>query len=75
MGTAMPRGFYMNKKKWVYTVAAVLVALLLISLLMGDEETAARLSAMLISVVVGVGLDYCDIEWFALERNRSFCRF
>ena len=20
-------------------------------------------------------LDYCDIEWFALETNRSFCRF
>ena len=23
----------------------------------------------------GIDLDYSDIEWFALETNRSFCRF
>ena len=23
----------------------------------------------------GIDLDYCDIEWFALEMNRSFCHF
>ena len=23
----------------------------------------------------GIDLDYCDIKWFALEMNRSFCRF
>ena len=22
-----------------------------------------------------IDLDYCDIEWFALETNRSFCHF
>lgn len=73
MGTAMPRGFYMNKKKWVYTVAAVLVALLLISLLMGDEETAARLPAMLISVMVGVGLVVAVIAaaYFFSNRHRN----
>ena len=24
---------------------------------------------------LGIALDYCDIEWFALEINRSFCVF
>ena len=23
----------------------------------------------------GIDLDYCDIEWFSLETNISFCRF
>ena len=23
----------------------------------------------------GIDLDYCDIEWFALGANRSFCPF
>ena len=23
----------------------------------------------------GIDLDYCNTEWFALETNRSFCRF
>ena len=23
----------------------------------------------------GIDLDHCDIEWFALETNRSFCHF
>ena len=23
----------------------------------------------------GIDLDYCEIEWFALETNRSFCHF
>lgn len=63
----------MNKKKWIYTVAAVLVALLLISLLMGDEETAARLPAMLISIAIGVALVLAIIAaaYFFSNRHRS----
>lgn len=63
----------MNKKKLIYTVAGVLVALLLISLLMGDEETAARLPAMIISIAVTMVLIVAIIAaaYFFSNRHRN----
>lgn len=46
----------MKKTKWIYIVAAVLLALLLIALLLGDEAIISKLPSMLMGIAVGLML-------------------
>lgn len=61
----------MKKKKWLYIVAAVLVALLIFALITGDEQTRAKLPSLLISMGVGIValLAVVILAWFFSRRN------
>lgn len=63
----------MKNRKWIYIVAAVLVALLLISLLTGDETIRARLPGMAVSIVVAMALVLAVIclAYFFTNKHRD----
>ena len=61
------------KKKWIYRIAVILVALLLIALLTGNEAAAAKLPAMLVSIAAGMVLILAIImaAYFFSSRHRK----
>lgn len=63
----------MKKRKWLYILAAVLVALLIFALVTGDPQTRARLPHMLVSVGVGLAvlLAVFSLAWLLSQKNAN----
>lgn len=63
----------MKKKKWLFGIAIVLVALLIFALATGDTQTREKLPAMLTSIAIGIVvlLVVLTLAWLYSRQNEK----